>query len=125
MNKEMLKTSLILMIYTLVAGIALSLVYTITEDKIGNAELENTITAMKYVLTDENGNQVIPSEEIEKTVSEKSSEMGNVLYTDNIGTVNSPVYEFANGDEVLRIDRIRSWIRWERDHNGFFQVRKW
>jgi len=98
MNKEMLKTSLILMIYTLVAGIALSLVYTITEDKIGSAELENTITAMKYVLTDENGNQVIPSEEIEKTVSGKSSEMGNVLYTDNIGTVNSPVYEFANGD---------------------------
>lgn len=97
MNKEMLKTSLILMIYTLVAGIALSLVYTVTKDRIGNAELENTIIAMKYVLTDENGNQVIPSEEIEKTVSKKSAEMGNVLYTDKIGTVSSPVYEFTSG----------------------------
>lgn len=90
MKKEMLKTSLILTAYTLIAGISLSLVYTVTQSRIGSAELENIITAMKYVLTDENGNQVIPSTEIEKTVTEKSGEMGNVIYTDGVGTVTSP-----------------------------------
>ncbi|HCI30077.1 MAG TPA: RnfABCDGE type electron transport complex subunit G [Fervidobacterium sp.] len=96
MKKEMLKTSLILTAYTLIAGISLSLVYTVTQSRIGSAELENIITAMKYVLTDENGNQVIPSTEIEKTVTEKSGEMGNVIYTDGVGTVTSPVYEYEN-----------------------------
>lgn len=98
MKKETLKISLILMIYTLIAGIALALVYQFTEGRIAEAELKNIIKSMEYLLTDENGNQILDPKEIKNAVISKRTEMGNEIYNDGIGTVISPVYEFKNGD---------------------------
>lgn len=98
MKKETLKISLTLMIYTLIAGIALALVYQFTENRIAEAELQNVIKSMEFLLTDENGNQIVDPKEIKNTVISKRSEMGNEIYNDGIGTVISPVYEFQNGD---------------------------
>lgn len=98
MKKETLKISLTLMIYTLIAGIALALVYQFTENRIAEAELENVIKSMEFLLTDESGNQIVDPKEIKNTVISKRSEMGNEIYNDGIGTVISPVYEFQNGD---------------------------
>lgn len=97
MKKETLKVSLTLMIYTLIAGIALALVYQFTESRIAEAELENVIKSMEFLLTDENGNQIIDPKEIKDSVISKRAEMGNELYNDGIGRVISPVYQFNNG----------------------------
>jgi len=93
-KREMLKMSIALMVYTLIAGIALGLVYTITKDRIAEAELANVISSMESLLTDENGNTIVSIDEIKKIVLSKRSEMGNVLFTDSVGTVIAPVYEF-------------------------------
>lgn len=93
-RREMLKMSITLMVYTLIAGIALGLVYTITKDRIAEAELANVISSMESLLTDENGNAIVSIDEIKKIVLSKRNEMGNVLFTDNVGTVIAPVYEF-------------------------------
>ncbi|MGC9772691.1 electron transport complex protein RnfG [Fervidobacterium changbaicum] len=97
-RREMLKMSITLMIYTLIAGIALGLVYTVTKDRIAEAELENVISSMVNLLTDENGNTIVNVDEIKKIVLEKRNEMGNVLFEDGVGTVISPVYEFETGN---------------------------
>lgn len=94
MKKEMLKTSLILMIYTLIAGLALSVVYKLTEVRIVEAEMENVIKSMELLLTDENGNNLVPPEEIKRTVIEERKDAGKEIYTNGVGTVVSPVYEF-------------------------------
>lgn len=94
MKKEMIKTSLILMIYTLIAGLALSVVYKLTEVRITEAEMENVIKSMELVLTDENGNNLVPSEEIKRKVIEERKNAGKEIYTNGVGTVVSPVYEF-------------------------------
>jgi electron transport complex protein RnfG len=93
-RREMLKMSITLMVYTLIAGIALGLVYTITKDRIAEAELANVISSMESLLTDENGNTIVSIDEIKKIVLSKRNEMGNVLFTDSVGTVMAPVYEF-------------------------------
>jgi electron transport complex protein RnfG len=93
-RREMLKTSITLMVYALIAGIALGLVYTITKDRIAEAELANVISSMESLLTDENGNAIVSIDEIKKIVLSKRNEMGNVLFTDSVGTVIAPVYEF-------------------------------
>lgn len=94
MKKEMLKTSLILMIYTLIAGLALSVVYKLTEVRIVEAEMENVIHSMELLLTDENGKNLVPLDEIKQTVIAERKNAGKELYTNGIGTVVSPVYEF-------------------------------
>ncbi len=93
-RREMLKMSITLMVYALIAGIALGLVYTITKDRIAEAELANVISSMESLLTDENGNAIVSIDEIKKIVLSKRNEMGNVLFTDSVGTVIAPVYEF-------------------------------
>ncbi len=98
MKKETLKLSLTLMIYTLIAGIALALVYQITEQRIAEAELANIIKSMEFLLTDENNNQIVNSDTIKKLVIEKRQESGEELYSDGIGTVISPVYEFGSNN---------------------------
>ncbi|MFN6992125.1 MAG: RnfABCDGE type electron transport complex subunit G [Fervidobacterium sp.] len=98
MKKEFLKTSLILMIYTLIAGIALALVYQFTESRIAEAELENIIKSMEFLLTDEAGNQIVSAKDIKDIVVSKRGEMGKELYNDSIGTVISPVYDFSNNN---------------------------
>lgn len=98
MKKEFLKTSLILMVYTLIAGIALALVYQFTETRIAEAELENVIKSMEFLLTDEAGNQIISTKDIKDLVLSKRGEMGKELYNDGVGTVISPVYEFSKNN---------------------------
>lgn len=99
-KKAMWKLSITLMIYTLIAGIALALVYQYTQTRIAEAELANVIKSMEYLLTDEAGNPIVSPEEIKKLVIEKRNEMGKVIYQDDIGTVISPVYEFeASGQK--------------------------
>jgi len=93
-RREMLKMSITLMVYTLIAGIALGLVYTITKDRIAEAELANVISSMESLLTDENGNAIVSIDEIKKIVLSKRNEMGKELFTDSVGTVIAPVYEF-------------------------------
>lgn len=95
MKKEFLKTSLVLMLYTLIAGISLALVYQLTESRIAEAELANIIKSMEFLLTDENASQTIDSKIIKELVTSKRKEMGKKLYSDNIGEVLSPVYEFS------------------------------
>lgn len=94
MKKETIKTSLILMIYTLIAGLALSVVYKLTEVRIIEAEMENVIKSMELLLTDENGNNLVPSEVIKRKVIEERKNAGKEIYTNGVGTVVSPVYEF-------------------------------
>uniref|UniRef100_A0A7C5RJY7 Ion-translocating oxidoreductase complex subunit G n=1 Tax=Fervidobacterium thailandense TaxID=1008305 RepID=A0A7C5RJY7_9BACT len=94
MKKEMIKTSLILMIYTLVAGLALSVVYKLTEVRITEAEMENVIKSMELLLTDEKGSNLVSSEEIKRKVIEERKNAGKEIYTNGVGTVVSPVYEF-------------------------------
>ncbi len=99
MKKETIKTSLILMVYTLIAGIALSVVYKVTERSIAEAELANLIKSIEYVLTDEtdeNGQTVVESKIIKDTVINLKNEIGKVLYSDKTGTVLSPLFKFEN-----------------------------
>ncbi len=100
MKKETLKTSLILMIYTLIAGIALSVVYKVTERSIAEAELANLIKSIEYVLTDETGQTVVESKVIKDTVINLKNEIGKVLYSHKTGTVLSPLFKFENGGKI-------------------------
>jgi len=97
-KSEMWKLSLTLMVYTLIAGVLLALVYQYTQSRIAEAELGNVISSMAFLLTDENGNEIVPLDEVKKTVISKRSEMGKVLYEDGVGSVLSPVYEFQTED---------------------------
>jgi electron transport complex protein RnfG len=96
MKKETLKISLTLMIYTLVAGIALALVYQTTEQRIAEAELDNVIKSMEFLLKSDDGTKIVDIDTIKKTVIDKRTDMGKELYTDGFGTVISPVYEFES-----------------------------
>ncbi len=93
-KSKMWKLSITLMVYTVIAGILLALVYQYTQTRIAEAELANIISSMSFLLTDENDKKIVPLDEVKKTVVEKRNEMGKVIYEDGVGTVISPVYEF-------------------------------
>ncbi|HBJ80365.1 MULTISPECIES: RnfABCDGE type electron transport complex subunit G [Pseudothermotoga] len=93
--KEYLKMGVVLLIYCAVAGLALGLVYTLTKDRISLTELQQKINAIEKVLKDENGQYIVPIEEVKRQIS-RSGPVSNVIYEDSNGKVYSPVYKFES-----------------------------
>ncbi|MBB6063003.1 electron transport complex protein RnfG [Thermosipho japonicus] len=91
--KDMIKTGLILMVYTLVAGLILGFIYTSTQAAIKEAELKNTIDAVKFVLT-ENGNLLVKEKVIKEAVLEGSKEEEKEIFKKGTSAVLTPVLNF-------------------------------
>lgn len=103
MNREMLKTSLVLMFYTLVAGLGLSLVYVATRDRIAQSELQNVIQSMVELLSDAEGRPLVPAEEVSKRVVEGERSGEREKFETQNGTALSPIYTFRAGDETFYV----------------------
>ncbi|HCF37777.1 electron transport complex, rnfABCdGe type, g subunit subfamily protein [Thermosipho africanus Ob7] len=91
--KDMIKTGLILMVYTLVAGLILGFIYTSTQTAIKEAELKNTIDAVKFVLT-ENGNLLVKEKVIKEAVLKGSKEEEKEIFKKGTSAVLTPVLNF-------------------------------
>lgn len=91
--KDMIKTGLILMIYTLVAGLILGFIYTSTQAAIKEAELKNTIDAVKFVLT-EDGNLLVSEKVIKEAVLKGSKEEEKEIFRKGTSAVLTPVLNF-------------------------------
>ncbi|WP_126993563.1 RnfABCDGE type electron transport complex subunit G [Thermosipho globiformans] len=91
--KDMIKTGLILMVYTLVAGLILGFIYTSTQAAIKEAELKNTIDAVKFVLT-ENGDLLVKEKVIKEAVLEGSKEEEKEIFKKGTSAVLTPVLNF-------------------------------
>ncbi|MBT1247807.1 MULTISPECIES: RnfABCDGE type electron transport complex subunit G [Thermosipho] len=91
--KEMFKTGIILMVYTLVAGLILGYVYVYTQDAIKIAELKNTIDAVKFVLT-EDGKLIVDENKIKDAVVSASNNPEEELFKAETSVVVSPVFKF-------------------------------
>lgn len=105
--REVLKTGLILFVFTLTAGLILGLVYSITSPYIGKAELNFKLTSIKDVMTDPvTGELLISPEDLPRSLEElgqkiyKSDDSG-ILYTSTKygGKVHSPAYLFTSRDD--------------------------
>ena len=69
--RDYLKTGITLMVITIIAALVLSVVYTIVEEPIANAELGAKLAAIRNVLTDaDSGELLIAEESILEIVSE-------------------------------------------------------
>lgn len=91
--KDMIKTGLILMVYTLVAGLILGFIYTSTQAAINEAELKNTIDAVKFVLT-EDGNLLVSEKVIKEAVLKGSKEEEKEIFKKGTSAVLNPVLNF-------------------------------
>ncbi|MBO8160234.1 MAG: RnfABCDGE type electron transport complex subunit G [Thermosipho sp. (in: Bacteria)] len=98
--KEIMKTGLTLMIFTLVAGLALGIVYQLTKEPINSAELQNMLKAVEFVLTDK-GNLMVDKQLIEKRVSDVVKQEEKEIFKTEKGVVLTPVIKFQiNGGDV-------------------------
>ncbi|MBO8166825.1 MAG: RnfABCDGE type electron transport complex subunit G [Kosmotoga sp.] len=106
--REFLKTGLVLMIITTIAGLGLALVYNLVKEPIEKAELAAKIDAIRFVLTDSvTGNLLVPETEIPedgKALAKYEwtpmpSEEG-IMYSSTTwkGKVQSPAYIFETKD---------------------------
>lgn len=100
--KEMLKTGLVLMVYTLVAGLILGFVYTSTQNAIREAELKNTIDAVEFVLTD-NGKLLVDKSEIKNAVLNSSDSEEKELYKIDTSAVLSPILKFETSKGTVYV----------------------
>lgn len=100
--KEIIKTGLILMIFTLVAGLALGLIYKITEKPIQDAELQNVLNAVEFVLTD-NGNLMVDKDLISKKINESVSETEKEIFKTDKAAVLTPVLKFDLNDKTIYV----------------------
>ncbi|WP_041075552.1 RnfABCDGE type electron transport complex subunit G [Thermotoga caldifontis] len=91
--KEYIKTGLILMVYCVVAGLALGVVYQITKDRIAMTEIQEKLGAVEQVLKDESGNYIVSLDQLRAAVSKVDQE-SKVIFESSEGKVYSPVYEF-------------------------------
>lgn len=91
--KEYIKSGFILLIFCLIAGFALGLVYTVTKDRIAITELGKEFEAIEAVLKDESGKYIVPLENIRAVVAQVKEETKQI-FDDGKGKVYSPVYEF-------------------------------
>ncbi|KAF2957913.1 electron transporter RnfG [Thermotoga sp. Ku-13t] len=91
--KEYIKTGLILMVYCVVAGLALGLVYWVTKDRITMTEVQEKLGAVEQVLKDESGNYIVSLDQLREAVS-KADQESKVIFESSEGKVYSPVYEF-------------------------------
>lgn len=91
--KEYIKTGLILMVYCVIAGFSLGLVYWITKDRITMTEIQEKLGAVEQVLKDESGNYIVSLDQLRAAVSKVDQE-SKVIFESSEGKVYSPVYEF-------------------------------
>ena len=92
--KDILKTGVTLMLFTLVAGLVLGLVYVGVKGRIEKADREAKLRAIEYVLKDPlTGDYLVEESEIEKVVKKTGIE-SVVLEETSKGIVYGPVYEF-------------------------------
>ncbi|SHE74738.1 electron transport complex protein RnfG [Marinitoga hydrogenitolerans DSM 16785] len=106
--KEYIKTGFILMLFIVISGFIVSIVYVSVKPAIDNAELQAKLKAIKKVLENSNGEGLLISkDEIPKTSKElenavwDSNENG-ILYSNANSKVYSPVYRYINdkGQEI-------------------------
>ncbi|AKI97300.1 RnfABCDGE type electron transport complex subunit G [Kosmotoga pacifica] len=110
--REYLKTGIVLMVITTIAGLGLALVYNLVKEPIEKAELAAKIDAIRFVLTDSStGKLLVPENQIPKDGKElaryewipMSVEEG-IMYSSPIwkGKVQSPAYIFEgeNGRNI-------------------------
>ncbi len=109
--REYVKTGLVLMMITLVAGFTLSLIYELVKEPIAEAELQEKLRAVRTVLKDPTTGQLIIEEDripydresLEKYVWEPEGfeVVDGVLYTSAKirGTVFGPAYKFDLVDD--------------------------
>ncbi len=93
---DMVKKGLILMIYTVIAGLVLAGIYVMTKPKIAKADLSEKEKAMRVVLTDwKTGEKLVSEEEISKALSEGGPEKVVEMSWNGVnGKVFLPVYKF-------------------------------
>lgn len=100
--KEYIKTGLILMIFIVISGFIVSLVFVSTKPAIDNAELQAKLKAIKKVLENSRGEGLLISEnDIPKTSEELNgaiwdSNNSGVLYSNSNSKVYSPAYKYVN-----------------------------
>ncbi|GAB6188345.1 RnfABCDGE type electron transport complex subunit G [Marinitoga arctica] len=134
--KEYMKTGLILMIFIVISGFIVSLVYISTKPAIDNAELQAKLKAIKKVLENSRGEGLLISEnmipktskELEKAIWD-SSENG-ILYSTSNSKVYSPVYKYTNKEGkdvyILTVSSIGfggeviSVVSFVKDENIYF-----
>ncbi|RLL86080.1 electron transporter RnfG [Mesotoga sp. H07pep.5.4] len=108
--RDYLKTGITLMVITIIAALVLSVVYTIVEEPIANAELGAKLKAIREVLTDsDTGELLIAEDSIPETATELAefewlpqgfSASEGIIYRaeGNQGKVESPAYKFVKED---------------------------
>ncbi|QTA38001.1 RnfABCDGE type electron transport complex subunit G [Thermosipho ferrireducens] len=100
--KNIIKTGVTLMLFTLVAGVILGLIYNLAKPAIDQAELNNTLKALEFVLTHD-GKLLIDKNILVKQATEKAKEPEKVLYTYEGGTVISPVFKFETSQGTVYV----------------------
>ncbi len=93
---DMMKKGLILMIYTVVAGIVLAGIYVMTKPAIAKADLSEKERAMRIVLTDwKTGERLVSNEKISHALAKGGPERVVELTWNGVkGKVFLPVYKF-------------------------------
>ncbi|WP_129409912.1 RnfABCDGE type electron transport complex subunit G [Marinitoga lauensis] len=106
--KEYMKTGFILMLFIVISGFIVSLVYVSAKPAIDNAELQAKLKAIKKVLQDSRGEGLLIAQKDIPTSSKElnsaiwdSNESG-VVYSNEKSKVYSPVYKYVNskGQEI-------------------------
>lgn len=101
--KDILKTGLVLMIFTLVAGLVLGLVYASVKSRIEEADRKAKLKAIKYVLRDPlTGDYLVEESEIEKVIKKTGIE-SIILEETPKGIVYGPIYEFKTKDGKVAV----------------------
>ncbi|MCD6104233.1 MAG: RnfABCDGE type electron transport complex subunit G [Thermosipho sp. (in: Bacteria)] len=100
--KEILKTGMTLMIFTLVAGLALGLIFKVTEQPIKNAELQNILNAIEFVLTD-NGKLMVEKSLINEKINETINDTEKEIFKTDKAAVLSPVLEFKLDGKTIYV----------------------
>ncbi|WGS65388.1 RnfABCDGE type electron transport complex subunit G [Marinitoga aeolica] len=106
--KEYMKTGFILMLFIVISGFIVSLVYVSTKPAIDNAELQAKLKAIKKVLQDSRGEGLlidqkdIPTSSKELSSAIWDSNENGVVYSNGKSKVYSPVYKYVNskGQEI-------------------------
>jgi len=108
--RNYVKTGLTLMMFSVIVAFMLSAVYLVTKDPIAKAEVEQTLIAIRTVLTNfDNDSLLVAEKEIPATQPEldkkiwKDSDSGKLFESDKFkGFVSSPAYVFntKNGEKI-------------------------
>ncbi len=92
--KEYVRMGLILLLYCVIAGLALGLVYVATRERILQTELSEKLGAIEQVLRDEKGSYIVSTSEIRSALSK--AEGDGIVFSTPFGQVYAPVYKFSS-----------------------------